>query len=950
HLRKLPGLVTQLTKELRQRQEEEATAHGINPAAETDVDEPDVNETDVNETDVNETDVNEAEEARKSEETGTDLEERTAPGEQPELTADEAAHGTLKEHYEGLVVQARDSSAIEYVHGQYTETFDGAPHIHPVHIIRYREPTPENLETSLRGHIEETFTGTFRTDRTNTENPQGETAEHPEHTIIENLDGEIIKKLTEDTEDDTIETLSNPIPNLEAETREVPQIVPAPLNDIPDPPAHGTDTPEETYDSPAASIRLHSLLTGASKEATTGEITEGQTGDSLRFTETTGGEYQTDDGRQRPVQSTRKGESSVVIQSPADDPQPAQEGTSPDGVPERKKIKLLGHENRGVSYELHMGWDFVLQANDSGWPGRSVIFRPAIGGGYRIEFDTEAAHRFWSLDSDGAIYLDTSQKAAAFQVEEIAGGEILLQRKGGGSGGYVRRSLFHHKAWLYAMEIRDHAEHFRVSENAAEPTEPRTSAGIPVPVMGHDQAEVVIDYGRKGVKVKLPKSPVHETWLVRVFYLDHQTKNNRPGSGFAPLGYHPERTLRSVIGYVGSGQEATIPLVNVTDLDDKNFPPGSKVELSPSRVRTGTRQLKMDIQLVQSEFEVRPKYAMEAVINEARIKLASSEGVSAADLEEVNKDYGSEAQKAALSLGKKHKVFAEFAPGDALPYDAVYLITAHDVQPDLSGDPTTWVKKPKIEARAGTGRAFPLNNPPTSFLFLPQLSEFKSDDTGIRIKCPPPISAGGERLPTLILFRHGTLIDIIPMDSKWHEVDRTIRDAPTGGESVIGAILTSSSNIASLPSQTARHLPKFDATVLPEEGAADFTLANGYPGSAELEKMEIARGYSQFDWRGVARSIDPALGLIREIGIPERSEQLAESILDDIVELGADNPGGEKATGDLTSRDPAGSGQSPAASRAASTGDLTSRDPAGSGQSPAASRAASTGDLTSRDP
>ncbi|MEU2835275.1 hypothetical protein ABZ667_42975, partial [Streptomyces lavendulae] len=32
HLRKLPGLVTQLTKELRQRQEEEATAHGINPA------------------------------------------------------------------------------------------------------------------------------------------------------------------------------------------------------------------------------------------------------------------------------------------------------------------------------------------------------------------------------------------------------------------------------------------------------------------------------------------------------------------------------------------------------------------------------------------------------------------------------------------------------------------------------------------------------------------------------------------------------------------------------------------------------------------------------------------------------------------------------------------------------------------------------------------------------
>ncbi|MEU2835227.1 hypothetical protein ABZ667_42675, partial [Streptomyces lavendulae] len=920
HLRKLPGLVTQLTKELRQRQEEEATAHGINPAAETDVDEPDVNEADVNEPDVNE-----AEETRKSEETGTDLQEtRTAPGEQTELTADEAAHGTLKEHYEGLVVQARDSSAIEYVHGQYTETFDGAPHIHPVHIIRYRKPTPENLETSLRGHIEETFTGTFHTEGTSKEDPQGETTGLPEHTIIENLQGEITKELTEDTEDDAIDALSNPIPNLEEETREVPHIIPALLHDIPDPPAHDTDTPEETPAAPAAPITLHSLLTGASKEATTGEITEQQTGDGLRLTEKTHGEYQTDDGRQRPVHSNRTGKITIATQSPADeDLQPAQEGTSPDGVPIRKRIKLVGSEDRGVSYEVHMGWDYVLQANDSGWPGRSVIFRRAIGGGYKIEFDMEASHRFWAIDSDSAIYLNTNRNAAVFQIEQAAAGEILLQRKGAGDHGYVRRSTFHEKRWLYTLEDRDHAERFRVSENANEITGKHTSAGIYVPVVGNDQAEVEIRHGDYGVKVKMPESPVSETWLVRISYLDHQTKTNRPSSGFAPLGYHPDRTLRSVIGYVGSGKEVTIPLVNVSDLDEKNFPPGSQVELSPSRVRTGMNELKMDIQLAQSEFNARPEYAMTKVIDEVRAKISSpSEGVSAADLEELNKDYGQEAQKMALYLGKKKKVFGEFAPGAAQSYAQVYLITAHDIKPDLSGELGTWVKKPKIEARAGTGRAIPLNSPPTSYLFLPQLSEFKADDTGVRIKCPPPISEGGERLPMLILFRHSTLIDIIPMDSKWHEVDRIIRDAAKDGESVIGAILTKSSNIASLPAQTARFLPVHDATALPEEGADEFTLPNGYPGSAELEAMEIQRGYEPFDWRGIARSIDPALGLLREIGISEHSEQLGKSILNDIAELGSSSTGGETAAEDSTSRAPAGSEQTPPPSRTGSTENL----------------------------
>ncbi|MFC5802927.1 hypothetical protein [Streptomyces formicae] len=209
----------------------------------------------------------------------------------------------------------------------------------------------------------------------------------------------------------------------------------------------------------------------------------------------------------------------------------------------------------------------------------------------------------------------------------------------------------------------------------------------------------------------------------------------------------------------------------------------------------------------------------------------------------------------------------------------------------------------KVEARPGPGRFFKLNK--MSSLSLPPWCDFRWTPAGGEVKCQPPLSITGDRLPILALFDtvDGRVIDVISMDNEWHTIpldrERIYSESPY---IVIGAIVTSRSEERALPSGTkGRKLDQYPLDILPDE-VDQLDVTEKWLKKLELEGVVSA---GSFDVRGLARAIDPLLGVLKEIGeIPESSIPVARVLLKSMLKTAeSSTPLGVQAKKVMTSSD-----------------------------------------------
>ncbi|MEV6954684.1 alpha/beta hydrolase [Streptomyces sp. NPDC051183] len=228
--------------------------------------------------------------------------------------------------------------------------------------------------------------------------------------------------------------------------------------------------------------------------------------------------------------------------------------------------------------------------------------------------------------------------------------------------------------------------------------------------------------------------------------------------------------------------------------------------------------------------------------------------------------YSDENYANALAEGRSLKVFgsARSKTGQHFNSGEVYLVDA-----GTSGM--------KIETKTGSGKAFALNDPACSFLHLPPASDFKKTPIGGRVKCPPPLSTSGDRLPILALFGDHRLIGIIPMDNKWHSITFDTKSLIEAGQSIFGAIVTSRSEASALPPGIrGEKLLPYSADIRSDENDQIAVTEKWF---TELEHGPNPMVDASFDWRGLARSTDPTLAVLKDLGIPDESVPVAKVML-----------------------------------------------------------------------
>ncbi|MFJ4806925.1 alpha/beta hydrolase [Streptomyces murinus] len=191
----------------------------------------------------------------------------------------------------------------------------------------------------------------------------------------------------------------------------------------------------------------------------------------------------------------------------------------------------------------------------------------------------------------------------------------------------------------------------------------------------------------------------------------------------------------------------------------------------------------------------------------------------------------------------------------------------------------------KLEKKLGSGRAYALNDPASSFVLLPPECEFRETGAGGEVRCKPPLSLIGDHLPVLILVTDSEVIEVVSMDDQWHTVPFEKKEILKNRENVVGAILaTKRSEVSQL-----RFLPR----VLPRKAQVGRTL-DPYPShilsdgvaetKVEYKKIaSLAQNNGAIDWRGLARSADPAINFLKELGVSERSVPVAAALLDKII-------------------------------------------------------------------
>ncbi|MGX8904653.1 alpha/beta hydrolase [Streptomyces netropsis] len=206
----------------------------------------------------------------------------------------------------------------------------------------------------------------------------------------------------------------------------------------------------------------------------------------------------------------------------------------------------------------------------------------------------------------------------------------------------------------------------------------------------------------------------------------------------------------------------------------------------------------------------------------------------------------------------------------------------------------------KVETKFGSGRAFALNDPASSFIHLPPACDFKKTPSGGRVKCPPPLSTSGDRLPILALFGGQELISIIPMDGTWHSVIFDTKSLIEARQSIFGRIVTSRSEGSILPPGIqGEKLAPYPADIKSDADTrsdAD-TKSDEYDPIAIMGERfrELAQGPNpvvdaSFDWRGLARSTDPALAAFSSLLIPENAVPAAEVMLKKTIETAEKTP------------------------------------------------------------
>ncbi|MGY9067031.1 alpha/beta hydrolase [Streptomyces sp. CAS3] len=257
-------------------------------------------------------------------------------------------------------------------------------------------------------------------------------------------------------------------------------------------------------------------------------------------------------------------------------------------------------------------------------------------------------------------------------------------------------------------------------------------------------------------------------------------------------------------------------------------------------------------------------------------------------LEKVLKDYTDEAYRAARFLGEDSQIFGS-ASSIAVASEQKWISSGEVYLAD-----TSTYQNIKIEKRPGSGRAFALNNPPSSFVFLPPWCDFRATSTGGEVKCQPPISTRGDRLPVLLIFLDHKIIDIIPMDNEWHSItsfdkEKLIKDK----ESLFGAIVTSNAEKRALPSiaQKGRKLDPYPLST-PVTNDHEEGIEKTVRMWTEEIKLIEASSFSAgaIDWRGLARSLDPWLAFAKEIGIREEAEPVAKVLLKGVTEIPQSTP------------------------------------------------------------
>ncbi|MGX8904670.1 alpha/beta hydrolase [Streptomyces netropsis] len=200
----------------------------------------------------------------------------------------------------------------------------------------------------------------------------------------------------------------------------------------------------------------------------------------------------------------------------------------------------------------------------------------------------------------------------------------------------------------------------------------------------------------------------------------------------------------------------------------------------------------------------------------------------------------------------------------------------------------------KVETKFGSGNVFALNDPASSFIHLPQACDFKKTPIGGRVKCPPPLSTSGDRLPILALFGGQELISVIPMDNKWHSITFDTKSLIEARQSIFGRIVTSRSEGSILPPGIqGEKLAPYPADI---KSDAD-TKSDEYDPIAIMGERfrELAQGPNpvvdaSFDWRGLARSTDPALAAFSSLLIPENAVPAAEVMLKKTIETAEKTP------------------------------------------------------------
>ncbi|MGW8954727.1 alpha/beta hydrolase [Streptomyces sp. NPDC055709] len=204
----------------------------------------------------------------------------------------------------------------------------------------------------------------------------------------------------------------------------------------------------------------------------------------------------------------------------------------------------------------------------------------------------------------------------------------------------------------------------------------------------------------------------------------------------------------------------------------------------------------------------------------------------------------------------------------------------------------------KVEAKPGPGRFFALDE--ISSLSLPPWCDFRWIPTGGEVRCAPPLSTAGDRLPLLALYDmiDGGLIDVISMDNEWHRIPLDITSKSPC--IIIGAIVTSRSEKRALPSGAeGRKLDPYPLDILTVE-VDELNITEKWFAKLEQEGGEAP---VSFDWRGLARSTDPWLGILKEMKIPEGSMPVARVMLKSMLETTEHTPLADKAKRVMTAGD-----------------------------------------------